>query len=165
VLTTKRLRYIFGRRDGFLIIASLAALLSSAGCSSAPLTDSSNSSSNMFADLFGSSRKPADPIAQPPDFSSSGAGQSVSSQPHPLPPSRTGPQTTSAGDSLPGSLTPARAIPPGGAINVPVVSGAPAPPPEQSPATNADILRSAYQSLKEGDECQSPTDYCYNTQK
>jgi hypothetical protein len=62
-------------------------------------------------------------------------------------------------------LTPARAISPGGAINVPVVSGAATPPPEQSPATNADILRSAYQSLKEGDECQSPTDYCYNTQK
>jgi hypothetical protein len=38
------------------------------------------------------------------------------------------------------------------------------PPSEQSPATNADILRSVYQSLKEGDECQSPTDYCYNTQ-
>jgi hypothetical protein len=60
-------------------------------------------------------------------------------------------------------LTSAQAIPPGGAIDGPVVAPA-SPPSEQSPATNADILRSVYQSLKEGDECQSPTDYCYNTQ-
>jgi hypothetical protein len=69
--------------------------------------------------------------------------------------------TTQPGSQL---LTPAQAIPPGGAINGPVVSSAAAPPSEQLPAKNADILRSVYQSLKEGDECQSPTDYCYNTQ-
>ena len=167
-MTTRRPRHIFGRRGGFLIIASLAVLSPSAGCSSAPSTDSSNSSHNILADLFGSSRRPGGAIAQPPDLSSSATGQSVSSQPQtattPSPPSQTGPQTTSAGASLPGTLTPAQAIPLGGAINGPVVSGAAAPPSEQSPTTNADILRSVYQSLKEGDECQSPTDYCYNRQ-
>jgi hypothetical protein len=151
-MTTKCPRHILGRPGGFLIIASLAVLSSSAGCSSAPLTDSSNPSHNIFADLFASSRRPADAIAQSPDLSSSAAGQFASSQPQsvttPLPPSQTGPQTTSAGASSP---------PPDGAINGPVVSGAATPPSEQSPATNADILRSIYQSMKEGDECQSPS--------
>lgn len=164
-MTGRHAPYIFGRRGSFWIVALFAILSSLSGCSSAPSTDPDNPSQNIFADLLGSSRRPANAITSPPDLSASsasGAGQSASTLPQTaaaqspptysparsvLPPSQIGPQTISAVASQPAD------------------SGLAVPATQQSPVTNTDILRSVYQSLKEGNECETPADTCYNNQR
>ena len=145
-MTVRSARHIFGRRGGFLIVAQLAVLSSLAGCSSTLSTNSENSSG-----------KPVDTIDSPPDLFASAAGRSASTL-----------RQTDAAQSAPTYASPTLVLPPSQispqtssvAASSHADSGPPVPVPQQSTVTNADILRSVYQSLKKGNECELPTDTC-----